>query len=370
MDNYLLLQKNNSTLFFVHYPDRYHIISVNRQFTDEKEEKLLSETCSDAVIDEMNLTRITILKRDLRGVAIGGCEAGDVLVLHAKDRKLKYVLSDDSSEESMSLMFDGIERFKAPKNAGSKSKRNDWRKDLQIETQKKTMKLIGYTLNVLGFLTGMGAVLFGYSAPICVYGCFIIPMITAVLYFSFQQYYTLMGSKGYKESGYTAKVTNVTLGLAIPIAALTLFNIRNYHYPDWKLIIIGTIIVMIPIGIVFYWKSREARENPAFLFEIILVSTIFIHGYICQINHMLNRQQNDLQSCIVTDLRKEDGSRSGDRYYLTVRLKDDSEVELPIDGYEYNHIGSGDSVEIFYGTGALGIEYAYLAGYQEEDFSE
>ena len=80
MDNYLLLQKNNSTFFFVHYPDRYHIISVNRQFTDAKEEKILSETCSDAVIDEMNLTRITILKRDLRGVAIGGCEAGDVLI--------------------------------------------------------------------------------------------------------------------------------------------------------------------------------------------------------------------------------------------------------------------------------------------------
>lgn len=365
MDNYLLLQKNSSIFLFVHYPDRYHIISVNRQFTDEKEEKLLSETCSDAVIDEMNLTRTTILKRDLRGVAIGGCEAGDVLVLHAKDKKLKYVLSDDSSEESMAAMFDGIDRFKAPKNAGSKSKRHDWRKDLQIESQKKTMKLIGYTLNVLGFLTGMGAVLFGYSAPICVYGCFIIPMITAVLYFSFQQYYTLMGSKGYKESGYTAKVTNVTVGLAIPIAALTLFNIGNYHYPDWTLIIIGTVIVMIPIGIVFFCKSREARENPMFLIEIIVIGAIFIHGYICQINHMFNRQQNDLQTCIVTALRKEDGSKSGDRYYLTVRLTENSELELPIDGYDYNHIGSGDSVEVFYGTGALGIEYAYLAGYQE-----
>ena len=186
----------------------------------------------------MNLTRTTILKRDLRGVAIGGCEAGDTLVLHAKDWKLKYVLSDDSSEESMAAMFDGIDRFKAPKNAGSKSKRHDWRKDLQIESQKKTMKLIGYTLNVLGFLTGMGAALFGYSAPICVYGCLVIPLVTAILYFSFQQYYTLMGSKGYKESGYTAKVTNVTMGLDIPIVALTLFNIRNYHYPDWKLIII------------------------------------------------------------------------------------------------------------------------------------
>lgn len=263
-------------------------------------------------------------------------------------------------------MFHGVERFKAPKNAGRKSKRQDWRKELQFESQKKTMQCIGYALNILGFLTGMGAILFGYSAPICVYGCLAIPLITAIVYFSFQQYYTLMGSKGYKQSGYTAKVTSIASGIAIPIAALTLFNIRNYHYPDWTQIIFGTIVVLIPVGAFFCWKSREARENPTFLLEIILVGVVFIHGYICQVNHMLNRRQNDVQTCIVTDLRKADGSKSGDRYYLTARLTDNSELELPIDGYAYDHIESGDSVEIFYGTGALGIEYAYLSGYQEQ----
>ena len=364
MDNYLLLQKNSSIFLFLHYPDRYHIISVNKQFTDEKEEKLLSGTCSDAVIDEMGLTRTTILKQDLRGVAIGGCEAGSVLVLHTKDKKLKYVLSDDSSEESMSSMFGDIERFKAPKNSGSKTKRNDWRKDLQVESHKKPMKIIGYILNVLGFLSGMGAALFGYSKPLYIYTCFIIPLITAIQYFCFQQYYTLMGSKAYSEVGYTAKVTNLTSGLTTPIIGLVIFNLTNYHYPDWMPIIIGSVAIMIPIGCIFFFRSREVRENRSFLVEIVLVCTVFIHGYICQINHMANHQV-EFQRSVVTDLRKVEGGRHADRYYVAVILDDNTELELPIARSEYNAILPGDSVNVFYGKGALGIEYAYLAGYQE-----
>lgn len=365
MDNYLLLQKNSSIFLFVHYPDRYHIIAVNRQFTDEKEEKLLSETCSDTVIDEMNLTRTTILKRDLRGVAIGGCEAGDVLVLHARDRKLKYVLSDDSSDESMSSMFDGIERFKAPKNSGGRTKHADWRKDLQKESLKKTMKVIGYTLNVLGFLVGMGALLLGYSRPICIYGCFFVPIITIILYLSCQQYYTLMSSKEYKNVGYTAKVTGLNVALLFPTLGLTLFNIRNYYYPDLTKIIIWTIAIMVLVAIALFWKSREIRENPTFLIEIVLVGVIFMHGYICQVNHMANRQQNEVQNSIVTELRKKEGGRHADRYYITVVLSDNTELELPIDLSEYNSIIPGDFVEVFFGEGALGIEYAFLSGYPE-----
>ena len=55
---------------------------------------------SNAAIDEMGLTRETIMKTDLRGVAIGGCCAGDIIVLYTKDKKLKYgKLADRAIED-------------------------------------------------------------------------------------------------------------------------------------------------------------------------------------------------------------------------------------------------------------------------------
>ena len=127
MDNYLLLQKNSRVSLLVRYTDRYHIIAVNNKLDEDKEEKVLAGNCSDAVIDEMGLTRVTIMTKDLRGVAIGGCCAGDVIILYTKDKKLKYVLSDDYSDEEIKAIFAGIARFQPPQNAGSKSRKADWR---------------------------------------------------------------------------------------------------------------------------------------------------------------------------------------------------------------------------------------------------
>ena len=103
---YLLLQKNNRVFLLVRYPDRYHIIAVNHKLDEEKEEKMLSGYCSDAAMDEMGLTRETVMMANLRGVGIGGCRAGDAVVLYMKDRKLKYVLSDDGDENIDAVLYE------------------------------------------------------------------------------------------------------------------------------------------------------------------------------------------------------------------------------------------------------------------------
>ena len=118
MDNYLLLQKNSRIFLLVDYVDRFHIITVDSKLDDVKEEKVLTGACSEAVMDEMGLTRRTIMKTDLRGIAIGGCCAGDIIVLYTKGEKLKYALSDDYSDSDIQTIFTGLTRFQPPKNIG------------------------------------------------------------------------------------------------------------------------------------------------------------------------------------------------------------------------------------------------------------
>ena len=356
MDNYLLLQKNSRMFLFVHYPDRYHIISVNKQFTDEKEEKLLSGTCSDAVIDEMGLTRTTILKQDLRGVAIGGCEAGDVLVLYTKSKKLNYVLSDDSREEDMEIMFQGIERFNAPK---SKSKKEDWRKDIQVESQKKKMKVIGFALNTFGALAGLGAPFIGFKVKVLFAACYVIPIITLFMYLKYPQYFTMMDWKSYDQRGYTARVTKLITAVIVPMIGLAMYNLYSFYYPSWKIIAIESAIIAISSCVLLFYKSREFRENIDMLIAYTVILLVFAHGFICTINHHVNRDRYLSQPCTITELRYVDGSKS-DSYYFHTYVNDTLELELPISSYEYNLLEPGDVVEVYYGTGALGIDYAYL----------
>ncbi|MBE6981793.1 MAG: hypothetical protein E7437_05660 [Ruminococcaceae bacterium] len=88
MERCLLIQKKSRIFLLLKYPDRYHIIDVNDKLDEQAENTVLAGDCSDADIDRMGLKRVTILKSDLRGVAIGGCLAGDVIVLYTKAKAL------------------------------------------------------------------------------------------------------------------------------------------------------------------------------------------------------------------------------------------------------------------------------------------
>ena len=98
-----ILQKSEESAnlyLLVRYPNRFHIITVNGRLTVEAEERILSSPCSDSALDEMGIKRLTLHRANVLGVGIGGGLAGDILVLHTRDKKLRYILSDDCKEES------------------------------------------------------------------------------------------------------------------------------------------------------------------------------------------------------------------------------------------------------------------------------
>ena len=360
MVNSLLLQKNSRISFLVRYTDRYHIIAVNNKLDEDKEEKILSGNCSEAVIDEMGLTRETIMKKDLRGVAIGGCSAGDVIVLYTKDRKLKYVLSDDYGDEEINAMFTGIERFQPPKNDGSKNRKADWRTEMQNESMQKVMGPIGVALNIIGCVSFAGTTILGRLSCMWSIMCLCTMAVSIGLYFLYPQYFSVMSRKEFKRIGYTAKVKHLTLAVMAPALALTLRSLRDFYFPNWVPLLIAGVAVGFAVTIIMYIFSREVRENTSLIVVILLLAVFVSCGIVGQLNHIANIDAAEPQTCTVIDTARDEGGRHADRYYCTVSLESGAELEIPISGSVYNKLQDGDMVAIFTGQGAFGIEYAYF----------
>lgn len=361
MERCLLIQKKSRIFLLLKYPDRYHIIDVNDKLDEQAENTVLAGDCSDADIARMGLKRVTILKSDLRGVAIGGCLAGDVIVLYTKGRKLKYVLSDDCAEEDIKAMFIGIERFQPPKNAGSKHRNADWRTEIQTESMGKKMGIIGVVLNLCGCVCFVCTSLFGRLSAMWSTVCLLITAVSLGFYFLYPQYFSIMGRKEYKRVGYTAKVKHLDFAILAPALALELRCLRDFHFLNWMQVLIAGGVFGIVLSIVIYLFSREVRENTGFAVVVLLFTLFVSSGFVGQINHLANPGVQNPQICTVIDTERENGVKRADRYYCVVELSSGAEMEIPISGSRYHALQPGDAVSIYIGKGAFGIEYAYLA---------
>ena len=362
MANYLLLQKNSRAFLLVVYTDRFHIIAVNHKLDEEKEESVLAGNCSDAVIDEMGLTRETIMKSDLRGVALGGSCAGDAVILYAKAKKLKYVLSDDYSSEEIEAVFAGIQRFKPSINGSAK--KTDWRRQMQDEAMQEPMEKIGCLLNFSGCAYLAVTMFVGRMRVLWSILCLAIMMVSLGLYLAYPQYFSIMGSKEYKRAGYTAKVKQLTLAIMAPALALSLQGMKYFYFPNWTPLLIAGAGLGITVAVVLYIRSREIKENTSMIIITLLLAMFVSCGIVAEVNHIANTAADEPQTCVVLDTERRDNGRHADRYYCTVSLEPGVEMDIPISGSVYYKLQSGDRVAIFAGRGALGIEYAYFAGMQ------
>lgn len=360
MVNHLIIQNRSKLYLLLEYPDRYHIITVNDHLDSESEELILSSARSDAVLDEMRLSRETIMRDDLRGIAIGGCHAGDAIVLYRGKEKLKYVLSDDYTNEYIDAMFVGIERFQPPKSVFSKKNNADWRKELQDESMVTLMRAIGICLNIAGVSSFVITVFLGRQEPFCIFVSLAVSVVAIAMYLVFPQYYSIMGSKEYKKAGYTAHVTFLEYSIMAPLLAVVLFSTYVFTVLDWTAVLISVVVISVLVLILLYSFSRELREHLDLFFAVALVTLFISFGIVEQINHLMNFSPELPQTCVVTGTEHNRSSKGRDSYNCTVMLEDGSEVELPISRAEYKQLQAGDKALVYVGTGALGIEYAYF----------
>lgn len=354
MENHLLLQKGKNIVMLVSCTDRFHILTVNSKLDEVAEEKILAGDRSEAAMDEMGLTRITVLKKELRGVAYGGCEAGDSLILHTKQEKLKYVLSDDYTAEDMHSVFSGIKRLQAPKQ---KTGKTDWRTPEQTEQMWKIMLPLGIVLDVLGYVCAVGLLLSNGPSLGWVVASAVLLMAASAVYIAFAQYFSILGKKEFRQTGSRARVCHIEHAFLAPCLGLAWRAMEDHCYLDWPLMLIASLILGIVLSVIMYRCSRECRESTTLTVMVILFSVLLAFGMIGHVNHYANRDPEPPQVCRIADKFAEKGSRG-----CVVRLDSGEEIEITVSGAIYEQIELGDSLLVFCGKGALGIEYAYCVG--------
>ena len=105
---------------------------------------------------------------------------------------------------------------------------------------------------------------------------------------------------------------------------------------------------------------REFLEHPEggwlFLFNLFFAFALNCAVLIPYVNHVYGPETTSLTLPVTDQYISSD--RSGTRYYCTVTMPDGREKSIRVSKAEYDSYELGDMMELQYGEGFFGIEYA------------
>ena len=346
---HIVLESKGKTSLLVKYPEKYLLVMVDKQLSQINEERLLAG-CSDAVLAEMKLKYQAIPLKDLRGVAVGGTYAGDSLTLYTKSSKLKYVLSDDYTQEELDALFAGIQRFQPPQQTQGKAKGSDWRTAAQTEEMWKMLGPVGTALNMVG-----GASLILMLFMDAAWGL-LVAVAAVGLYLKFPQYFTILSSKYRKHI--KARVHDLSLAMMAPVLAVLLS--LKFKVINWPLLVAEVAVLTAVLMVLFYRFSREVRESTDAVVIAMVISVLLSWGLLVQGNHVLNFDLPEPEPYTLMEKDTEQSSKGGRRYYYIIQTEGGETLKLRIAGRCYDAWDIGDQVPAVIDTGAFGIRYAYI----------
>lgn len=242
--------------------------------------------------------------------------------------------------------------------------KTDWRKKGQREELRPVMKGVGFCLNIAGFICFFGGLLIGHLKTYWAIICFVILLISLILYLVYPQYFTLLGESKYKNRvGHKTKISHIDFGIMCSGLSLLIRSLLDFSFLDWPLLVLFSVVAAIVFSLIMYSLSREIRENSDLILATVILAVFISGGIVLQLNHIMNEESGDIETCVVTDLDYHRGGRRHiSTYNCTVKLNVKAEISLPITREIYRNLELGDQVLVYTGTGALGIEYAFFAG--------
>lgn len=296
---------------------------------------------------------------DVEAVAVQGAQKGDLLILYLKDSERKYTLAADSSADTMDDLFKGIERYNPPKRRAAPAQTAY---EAPMNDQRGKMLKIGIGLDMAAFIC---AVLTGLDvfSPFSWIACILIGAVTVGYVMAYPQYFSLKSKSRRGQARHDGREAQVGSGCIASAFALLTRVLLDYCVFDWTVLIIIGLLGGLAMTAVMMIRSREVREQQGLLAAVFIVSAVAFAGAAGQINHLANIGAEPPQICRVVDTDKSARSRHGGRRYsCKVEMESGERFTLPVSQGEYMLIGPGDSVLVYRGKGALGVDYAYYAG--------
>lgn len=352
----LLLLKGGKHYLLLDAGDRLHLINRNDRLTENKEKRLLAMyPCSETAISELNISYTTIYKKDLRGVGVGGADAGCELSVLIGKTKSKYVLSDDTTMALLDHYFKGIKRMNTSKRKLPKSP-DQWRKQAQDAETLQKMKKVRY--GMIAATVIFGACFLFRAAPyklwialciLCSAACFILAM-------KYPAYFTLLDLEDKKHR----PKHGIGLGWisAFPLMLLAVRTLYMNVLQLGRLLVYATILTAILTA--FLWIFvKELRNHSAGCVAVVLALLIGSVGLVGQMNYLLDTSAEEIAVYTVMDLDRHSTRRSKS-YRCTITLEDGEEYRINISREAYLGLTVGDQISVAKRKGGLGLDYIYL----------
>lgn len=344
---WLLVQEGSKLYLLAQDPQNFIFIAVNKHLTAEAEEQLCRRTITVALLQEMGLTIRVLPKKQVRGIALTGSEAGETVYFYPKSgKKQKYILSDDYEQVWTDAFFAGMERFTPPGNQKKKKDAEAWRTERQDPALYRKMGWIPAILLALSLGGGIGYIV--YRTWIWYLASLIGPLAAVVLDIVYPAYFTLIAEKGGKK-----KAHDLSLSLLAHGSLLVFMPKPNWVHDAmfgilWGICGVTAVLVML--------LAEEFRRKKGYLFFVFLLAGLFAMVDVGHINQVFDFAEPRTYTLAVENLRYDNDDT--DSWHCGVTLPDGREAEIEISRTFYESLEIGDEVHVELYPGALGIEYA------------
>lgn len=352
----LVLLNSGKHYLLLNAGDRLHLVNVNDRLTEEKENRLLAiYPCSEVAMSEFDISYTVIHKKDLKGVAVGGTDAGCELSLLIGKTKSKYVLSDDTTQQLIDAYFKGVKRMDASKRKIPKSP-DQWRKQAQDPAIVQNMKIVRNAMIAATVI--IEACFLFQAAP---YKLWIILSILCsvaclVLAIKYPAYFTLLDLADKKQK----PKYGIGLGwlLAFPLILLALRSLHINFMQFGKMLVCAAVLTAV-LAIFLWIFVKKLRHHSGGFAAIILALLVGSIGIVGQMNYVLDTSPEKIATYTVVDLDRHRTRRSAS-YRCTIILENGKEYKMDIGREAYMSLTVGDQIQVACREGGLGLEYIYL----------
>ena len=325
----------------------FYIIEVGKNLDWETEEWLQNQGITADLLKELKLAFTYIPRKDIRGVAFSGCEAGDRVYLYLRSEKRMLTLEDDYAQTFMDTFFENLNRFTPPKQKTPGDK--GWRKEYQDKATFEKLTYGPLAFVVSGLAAGFGWLMTRHWLiyTLCLGLC----VLQIGLALIFPVYFTMFLPKGRK------KQNVYDIGIPLMFTGAWLLIGPSGSWMDFSAL---RWIIPLSIGVaaVIYWRVRDLHEEPWGFLSCLLVCFCITFVLAGRVNMVYDFTPGESWMLEVEGLRSTGGRN--DHHYCTVTLPDGTVKEIHISEKLYRELEEGDFVRVEQNVGALGMEYTQV----------